>query len=46
MTARRGWGNLSLDPLTTHIVAAAVLCLLCFMEEVSGWRGWAWGRAR
>ncbi|GGR59542.1 hypothetical protein GCM10010236_10280 [Streptomyces eurythermus] len=38
-----GLGHLSVDSLTTHIVAAAILSLLCFMKDVSGWLGWARG---
>ncbi|MFJ4060885.1 MobF family relaxase [Streptomyces albogriseolus] len=36
------WGNLSVDSLMTHIVAADTLYTLYFMEEVSARLGWAW----
>ncbi|MYW09669.1 relaxase domain-containing protein [Streptomyces sp. SID2563] len=36
------WGNVSVDSLLAHIVAADTLYLLYFMEEVSARLGWAW----
>ncbi|MFJ2709047.1 MobF family relaxase [Streptomyces sp. NPDC087428] len=36
------WGNLSADTLLANIVAADMLYLLFFMEEVSARLGWAW----
>ncbi|RAS23972.1 TrwC relaxase [Streptomyces avidinii] len=40
--AKGTWGNLSVDTLLSHIVAADTLYLLFFMEEVSARLGWAW----
>ncbi|WP_327340843.1 MobF family relaxase [Streptomyces sp. NBC_01324] len=36
------WGNASADSLLANIVAADMLYLLFFMEEVSARLGWAW----